>query len=95
MIEAKNIEGKYLSYQGRPLVRQENELFLGDLSKDYVYMLIMSYKDNDKKDTKIADKVMVQLSHGTDPKPEKQTMADGLSDALDTGMAWLERCSSK
>ena len=95
MIEAKNIEGKYLSYQGRPLVRQENELFLGDLSKDYVYMLIMSYKDNDKKDTKIADKVMVQLFHGADAKPEKQTMADGLSDALDTGMAWPERCSSK
>ena len=92
MIKAENIKGKYLSYQDRPLVRQEKELFYGDLADEYyAYMFIMSEKDTDKGDVKIPDKVLVQLLHSADGKPEKQNTVDSLSEAFETATAWLER----
>ena len=92
MIEAKDIVGKYLSYQGRPLVRQDKELFYGDLSEEYhVYMLIMSEKDSGKGDVKIPEKVLVQLLHSADGKLEKQNMANDLAEAFECAVAWLDR----
>ena len=92
MIEAKNIVGKYVSYQGRPLVRQDNELFFGDLSdKYYVYMLIMSEKTAAKVDVKIPEKVLVQLLQSEDGKLERQSTANDLSEAFEMAVAWLDR----
>lgn len=92
MIEAKNIKGSYLSYQGRPLVRQDNELVLGDLSDTYyVYMLIMSEKPTEFPDVKIPDKVVVQLLQSADGKLEKQNTVDSMTEAFETATAWLER----
>ena len=92
MIKANGISGKYLSYLGRPLVRQDKELYLGDVTKDYVFMMIMSEKEGISKDVKIPDKVMVQLLHADNPMPEKQSIANGLNEALVTASAWLDRC---
>lgn len=92
MIVEKNVRGKYLSYLGRPLVRQDKELFYGDLSDEfYAYMFIMSEKASDKTDVKIPDKVLVQLLHSADGKPEKQNTVDSLSEAFETATAWLDR----
>ena len=85
MLKATNIQGNFLEYKGRPLVRQEKEIYYGDMSgKSYVFMMIMSYKNE------IPDKVLVQLlpTDGSQ-KPEKQRMANGLYDAFETACAWL------
>jgi len=92
VIEANNIVGKYVSYQGRPLVRQDKELFYGDLSDAYhVYMLIMSEKDSGKADVQIPEKVLVQLLHSEDGKLERQSTVNDLSEALEVAVAWLDR----
>lgn len=92
MIVEKNIKGKYLSYLGRPLVRQDKELFYGDLSdKYYAYMLIMSEKQSENQDVKIPDKVLVQLLQSADGKLEKQNTVDNLGEAFETATAWLDR----
>ena len=93
MIKAKGIEGKFLEYKGKPLVRQGNEIYYGDMSeKFYLFLMIMSQKKDPKLDIEIPDKVMVQIvsTDGTN-KVEKNTIQDGLYAAFDLGTAWLER----
>ena len=92
MLKENGIKGSYLEYKGRPLVRQDNEIYYGDMSdKFYIFMMIMSYKKiNDTAVAEIPDKVLVQLlpTDGSN-KPEKQRMANGLYDAFETACAWL------
>lgn len=95
MITAENIKGKFLEYKGRPLVRQENEIYYGDMTDKFIlFMMIMSYREDEKLKIQIPDKVIVQIiptdgSH----KVEKQNMANGLYEAFDLGTAWLERAN--
>jgi len=92
MIEAKGIEsGEYLEYKGRPLVRKDDEIYYGDISANYVKMMIMTEKPASKCDETIADLVVVQLFLAGKAFPEKQIKANGLSDALETAAAWLDR----
>ena len=45
MIKANGIEGKYLEYNGKPLVREGNEIYYGDMSdKFYLFMLVFHRK---------------------------------------------------
>lgn len=90
MLQAEGIQGGYLEYKGRPLVRQGNEIYYGDLSHNYhVFMMIMSERTPEGGKT-VPDKIMVQLLK-KDGSPEKQTLSVGLGDALETAEAWLER----
>lgn len=92
MIEAKGIEsGEYLEYKGRPLVRKDDEIYYGDISANYVKMMIMTEKPASKSDETIADLVVVQLFLTGKAFPERQIKANGLSDALETAAAWLDR----
>ncbi|MFA5562391.1 MAG: hypothetical protein WDA00_07125 [Eubacteriales bacterium] len=94
MIEAIGIEGKYLSYKNRPLVRQENELYYGSLSEPfYAFLMIMSNKE--VSGISVPDKVMIQLLKSEDGKIENQSMASSLSEALEISEAWLERYNRK
>ena len=96
MIESTvGIQGKFLEYKGKPLVRQDNELYYGDMSEKFIlFMLIMSYKEDAKLQAQIPDKIMIQIipTDGSG-KVEKQKMASGLWEALDLGSAWLERAN--
>ncbi len=94
MIKANNIEGKYLEYKGQPLVRQDNEIYYGDLSRDYyLFMMIMNYKEEPKLKVQIPDKVMIQIIEKKTnmPVPDKQKVVNGLYAAFDLGTIWLER----
>ena len=92
MLNAEGIKGGYLEYKGRPLVRQENDIYYGDLSAKYhIYMMIMSDKTTSKSTEAIPDKIVVQLIAKGAKMPEKQTIATGLADAFETADAWLER----
>lgn len=81
---------EFLEYKGKPLVRQGDDIYYGDLSdKYYVYMMIMSTKKSPKGDTEVPDTIMVQLLDSKTKKPEKQKITKGLSEAFDFAEAWL------
>ena len=89
-----NFEGvgmdEFVEYKGKPLVRQGDDIFYGDLSeKYYVYMMIMSYKKSPKGDEDVPGTVMVQLLDSTTKKPEKQKITNGLAEAFEFAEAWI------
>lgn len=96
MIESTvGIKGKFLEYKGKPLVRQDDELYYGDMSEKFIlFMLIMSYKEDSKLKSEVPDKIMLQIipTDGSG-KIEKQKLVNGLYEALDLGCAWLERAN--
>ncbi len=91
MIKATGIENsEFLEYKGRPLVRQKDDLYYGDLSdKYYVFMMIMS----DKKiaDETVPDMIMIQLIESASKLPKNQATVKGLAEALEYADAWLNR----
>lgn len=91
MLNAEGVGNEeFLEYKGRPLVRQGDDIFYGDLSdKYYVYMMIMSDKKSPKGDEQVPGTVMVQLLDGKTKKPEKQKITNGLAEAFEFAEAWL------
>lgn len=90
-----DVEGDFVLYRNRPIVREDNIICYGDLSEKYmIQMIIMSEKEYMGK--MVPDQVYIQLL-STDtslPMSErviKEGMKSGLSDAFDIGVAWLER----
>ena len=90
---------EFLTYKGRPLVRNGNTIYYGDMSESCVLLLqITSTKT--VKDLEVADRVVVQLL-STDPdiRPRdrilKKSEKRGLYNAMDIGTVWLERELSK
>ncbi len=92
MAEKKN---DFLTYKGKPLVRNGNTIYYGDMNDDFVIMMrILSSKDFG--DTDLASKVSVQLVN-TDPnvsikeKIVKTSEKKGLYAAMDIADIWLTR----
>jgi hypothetical protein len=85
----------FLTYKGKPLVRNENTVYYGNMNEEYVVMLnITSTKK--VKDLEVADRVVVQLvSTDPDVRPRdriiKKAEKRGLYNAMDIGTVWLER----
>ncbi len=83
-------ENEFVEYKGKPIVRQGDDIFYGDLSeKYYVYMMIMSDKKSPKGDKTVPGTIMVQLLDSKTKKPEKQKITNGLAEAFDFAEAWL------
>lgn len=81
---------EFVEYKGRPIVRQGDDIFYGDLSeKYYVYMMIMSDKKSPKGDENVPGTIMVQLLDSQTKKPEKQKVTNGLAEAFEFAEAWL------
>ena len=94
LLEA-TVEGKYLMYKGRPLVRCGDEIYYGNMEEPYVIrMQIKSKKEVNCEE--IADKITVQLM-ATDPylSPRKALVKSsekkGLYLAMDIADIWLGR----
>ena len=92
MAEKKN---DFLTYKGKPLVRNGNTIYYGDMNDDFVIMMrILSSKEFG--DTDLASKVSVQLVN-TDPnvsikeKIVKTSEKKGLYAAMDISDIWLTR----
>ena len=86
---------EFLTYKGKPLVRNGNTLYYGQMSDDFdIMMTIGSTKKEGELD--IADKVTISLIN-TDPnvrpkdKIVKKSEKNGLWAAMDIGSIWLER----
>ena len=91
MLNAEGVSTEeFLEYKGKPLVRQGDDIFYGDLSdKYYVYMMIMSDKKSPKTDENVPGTIMVQLLDSKTKKPEKQKVTNGLAEAFEFAEAWL------
>ena len=81
---------EFVEYKGKPIVRQGDDIYYGDLSeKYYVYMMIMSDKKSPKADQDVPGTIMVQLLDSKTKKPEKQKITSGLAEAFEFAEAWL------
>ena len=88
-------KSKFLTYKGKPLVRNGNTLYYGDASENYVIMMqILATKP--VGDVEVASKVSIQLLN-TDPNVSarerivKSSEKKGLYAALDIAEIWLSR----
>lgn len=88
-------ESKFLTYKNKPLVRNGNTLYYGNMDDKFVVMFqILTTKD--LGGVSVADKVSVQLIN-TDPEVRphdriaQKTEKKGLYNAMDIGSIWLER----
>ncbi|MGM9664985.1 MAG: hypothetical protein ACI3XX_00405 [Eubacteriales bacterium] len=78
---------QYIEYKGLPLVREGDVICYGDLSEKYMLLLNILTKKADGE----PDAILVQICHTDDrQKIEKQSFKNGLYDALDLGVEWLE-----
>ena len=83
---------EFVEYKGKPIVRQGDDIYYGDLSdKYYIYMMIMSKKGSPKGDAEVPDIIMIQLLETATKKIEKQQITHGLSEAFEFADAWLTR----
>lgn len=90
MEEKKLLEGKYLMYKDKPLVREGDTICYGDMSeKCFLVLEIMSYKKVGAED--IPDDIFVQIIDSKDStKIIKQGKKKGLNDAFSLGLVWLD-----
>lgn len=95
ILEGATVNGKFLMYKERPLVREGNTIIYGNMDDEYVLSLIVM-NEKEYKGENIPDKVIVQIIK-TDPslsdgeKIVKQDLKNGLYEALELGTIWLER----
>lgn len=84
------VEGKYLEYLDKPLVREGDTICYGDLNEKCILILeIMSYKETDGK--KVPKNILIQVIDSKDPsKIIKQGSKEGLHDAFSIGLVWLD-----
>lgn len=88
--EIKLVDGKYLEYKGRPLVREGDTICYGDMNEKCVLILeILSYRKEDGKD--LPDNIFIQV---VDAKNQtnilRQGSEKGLFEAFELGLIWLE-----
>ena len=84
------VEGKYLEYLDKPLVREGDTICYGDMNEKCVLILeIMNYKEVDGK--KVPKNILIQVIDPKDPnKIIKQGSKEGLHDAFSMGLIWLD-----
>lgn len=91
----KKKENSFLLYKGKPLVRNENTIYYGNMNDDFVLVLQITSTKN-VKNIEVSDRVIVQLvSTDPDVRPRdriiKKAEKRGLYSAMDIGTVWLER----
>ncbi|MBR0236239.1 MAG: hypothetical protein IJQ37_07270 [Clostridia bacterium] len=91
MEEKKLLDGKYMMYKGKPLVREKNVIIYGDMREKY-YLFLMILTTKKIGDEEAPDKILIQiLSTDGNQTIYKQGEKSGLYDAFDIGTIWLER----
>ena len=89
--DKKLVEGKYLMYQGKPLVREDNTIIYGDLNNDPCVMVLEVMSSTGEGDAKTPDTVIIQIVDSKDPNNIlKQGKKNGMHAAFEMGMIWLD-----
>lgn len=92
---SQNTKPLYMEYKDKILVREGNNICYGNMDdKAVLFLLITSYKKFGGHD--IPDKILIQIISTDTSLPFhkriiKQGEKNGLYDAFDIGMAWLNR----
>ena len=88
--EIKLVEGKYLEYKGKPLVREGDTICYGDMNEKCILILeILSYKKEDGKN--LPDNIFIQVVESKNQTNIlRQGSKQGLFEAFDLGIVWLE-----
>jgi len=90
-----NVNGKYIIYKNRPMVREDNIVCYGNMDDKYILQLVIMTEKEYNGNT-VPDKVVVQImstdkSLSASQRIVKQDLKDGFSNALELGIIWLER----
>ena len=91
----KQTNTAFLTYKGKPLLRNDNLLYLGNMSDRYIIMLQI-LEESDVNGTKLPSRVAVSLQQ-TDPNARarerivRKSEKKSLYDAIDLGSIWLQR----
>lgn len=95
ILEGATVEGKFLMYKDRPLVREGNTIIYGNLDDEYVLRLIIM-NEKEFRGRNVPDKIIIQITK-TDKdlsdgeKIVKQELKSGFAEAFGLGIVWLER----
>lgn len=91
MLDVNGVKSnEFIEYKGRPLVRQGDDIYYGDMSdKFYIYMMIMN--ETETENGTLPTQIMVQLLDSNTKSPKEQKILSGFKDAFDFADAWLER----
>ena len=89
--DIKLVEGDYLEYKGRPLVREGTTICYGNMTDKCILILeIMTFKSENGKN--LPDTILLQV---VDPKNQmdikRQGTKQGLYEAFELGVSWLEQ----
>ena len=95
MADQKIVDGKYLMYKDKPLVREGDTICYGDMTEKCILVLeIMSYTTVSGEE--IPDDILIQVIDAKDPtKIVKQGRKKGLNDAFSIGLVWLDMALKK
>lgn len=81
--------GKYLTFRGKPLVREDRQICYGDMKDKYVLVLgIISTKSMNGKE--VPDEILIQIQSTDDHKVVKFGKKNGLYEAFEFGLIWLD-----
>lgn len=86
-----NVNGTYMMYQGKPLIRQDNAYVWGDMNDKAVLFLVV-LNNRTVNGQEIPGDILIQvLSTGEKHECLKQGQKNGLFNALDLGTVWLKK----
>ncbi len=85
------VNGSYMMYQGKPLVRQDNAYVWGDM-RDPAVLFLCVLSNKTVQGVEVPDNILIQVL-STDEKHTclKQGQKNGLFAALDLGTVWLKK----
>ncbi len=83
-----------LIYKGKPLLREDDKLYYGDFSENFITVFTITQKSK-LKDLDVASKVTIELleKRGADIKSAhliKKAERNSLFEAMDIGCFWLD-----
>ena len=87
-MKTRTVNGTYLIYQGKPLLREKNSYCYGDM-RDHAVLFLIVLTNKKVADTEIPDRVLIQLLRTEDRSLLRQGEKNGLFQALETGLVWL------
>ena len=90
-MEKGTVNGSYLMYQGKPLIRQDNAYVWGDMN-DRAVLALFVLSNKTVNGQEVPDGILIQVL-STDEKRTclKQGQKNGLYAALDLGIVWMKK----